>query len=121
MGVSLRPLDGVGRRLRCRRMADQARRPAGIAGSPHAGPFAVGAYAAKLRDELRKRSRVQLFGEVFNLRAGRAKVWFELRDAEGAVPCAMWRDAYDALGLGEGTLGDGTQVVVAGGPDYYPG
>ena len=25
----------------------------------------MGAYAAKLRDELRKRARVQLFGEVF--------------------------------------------------------
>ncbi|MGZ6705463.1 MAG: exodeoxyribonuclease VII large subunit [Solirubrobacteraceae bacterium] len=102
-------------------MADECVRPEGIVGSPHAGPFAVGAYAAKLRDELRKRSRVQLFGEVFGFRAGRARVWFELRDAEGALPCAMWRDAFDALGLSEGALADGTQVVVAGGPDYYPG
>jgi exodeoxyribonuclease VII large subunit len=81
----------------------------------------VGAYAAKLRDELRKRARVQLFGEVFGLRTGRARVWFELRDAEGAVPCAMWRDAFEELGLPEGALADGAQVVVAGGPDYYPG
>jgi exodeoxyribonuclease VII large subunit len=81
----------------------------------------VGAYAAKLRDELRKRARVQLFGEVFGLRAGRARVWFELRDAEGAVPCAMWRDAFEELGLPEGALADGAQIVVAGGPDYYPG
>jgi len=81
----------------------------------------VGAYAAKLRDELRKRARVQLFGEVFGLRTGRARVWFELRDADGAVPCAMWRDAFDELGLPEGALADGAQVVVAGGPDYYPG
>src|ERR1700754_4081695 len=62
-------------------MAEQRERPEGIAGSPHAGPFPVGAYAAKLRDELRKRARVQLFGEVFGFRAGRARVWFELRDA----------------------------------------
>jgi exodeoxyribonuclease VII large subunit len=102
-------------------VAEQRARPEGIAGSPHAGPFPVGAYAAKLREELRKRARVQLFGEVFGLRVGRARVWFELRDAEGAVPCAMWRDAFEALGLPEGALGDGTQVVVAGGPDYYPG
>jgi exodeoxyribonuclease VII large subunit len=102
-------------------VAEQRARPEGIAGSPHAGPFAVGAYAAKLRDELRKRARVQLFGEVFGLRVGRARVWFELRDAEGAVPCAMWRDAFEALGLPEGALSDGAQVVVAGGPDYYPG
>jgi exodeoxyribonuclease VII large subunit len=81
----------------------------------------VGAYAAKLRDELRKRARVQLFGEVFGLRTGRARVWFELRDAEGAVPCAMWRDAFEELGLPDGALSDGAQVVVAGGPDYYPG
>jgi exodeoxyribonuclease VII large subunit len=102
-------------------MAHQRARPEGIAGSPHAGPFPVGAYAAKLRDELRKRARVQLFGEVFGLRVGRARVWFELRDADGAVPCAMWRDAFDALGLPTQALGDGAQVVVAGGPDYYPG
>ena len=102
-------------------IAEQRSRPVGIEGSPHAGPFPVGAYAAKLRDELRKRARVQLFGEVFGLRAGRARVWFELRDAEGAVPCAMWRDAFEELGLPDGALGDGAQVVVAGGPDYYPG
>jgi exodeoxyribonuclease VII large subunit len=64
---------------------------------------------------------VQLFGEVFGLRTGRARVWFELRDAEGAVPCAMWRDAFEELGLPEGALADGAQIVVAGGPDYYPG
>src|ERR671936_645153 len=102
-------------------IAESRSRPVGIEGSPHAGPFPVGAYAAKLRDELRKRARVQLFGEVFGLRAGRARVWFELRDAEGAVPCAMWRDAFEELGLPAGALADGAQVVVAGGPDYYPG
>jgi exodeoxyribonuclease VII large subunit len=102
-------------------MADQRARPEGISGSPHAGPFPVGAYAAKLRDELRKRARVQLFGEVFGLRTGRARVWFELRDAEGAVPCAMWRDAFEELALPAGALADGAQVVVAGGPDYYAG
>jgi exodeoxyribonuclease VII large subunit len=96
-------------------------RPEGIAGSPHAGPFPVGAYAAKLREELRRRARVQLFGEVFGLRAGRARVWFELRDAEGAVPCSMWRDDFEALALPGGALADGAQIVVAGGPDYYPG
>jgi exodeoxyribonuclease VII large subunit len=96
-------------------------RPEGIAGSPHAGPFPVGAYAAKLRDELRKRARVQLFGEAFGFRAGRAKVFFELRDAGGALPCSMWRDAFEALGLPEGALADGTQLVAAGGPDFYPG
>src|SRR6478672_4341778 len=115
------PLDALWGPLACPCMADQRARPEGIAGSPHAGPFPVGAYAAKLRDELRKRARVQLFGEVFGLRVGRARVWFELRDAEGAVPCSMWRDAFEELRLPAGALADGGQVVVAGGPDYYPG
>jgi exodeoxyribonuclease VII large subunit len=96
-------------------------RPAGIPGSELPGPFPVGAYAAKLREGLRARPRVQLFGEVWNLSTSRARAYFELRDAAGAVPCAMWRNDLDALGLGEGALADGAQVVVAGGPDYYPG
>jgi exodeoxyribonuclease VII large subunit len=102
-------------------MAEQAGRPEGVAGSAFPGPYPVGAYAAVLRDELRKRARVQLFGEVFNVSVGRARVYFELRDGEGAVPCAMWRDAFDALRLPPDALADGAQVVVAGGPDYYPG
>ena len=99
----------------------QPARPEGVTGSAFPGPFPVGSYAVMLRDELRKRARVQLFGEVFNVSTSRARVYFELRDGEGAVPCAMWRDAFDRLGLPEGTLVDGAQVVVAGGPDYYPG
>jgi exodeoxyribonuclease VII large subunit len=62
---------------------------------------------------------VQLFGEVWGFKSGRARVYFELRDGEGAVPCSMWRNEFDALGLG--ALADGARVVVAGGPDYYPG
>ena len=96
-------------------------RPDGIAGSSLAGPFPVGAYAEKLRDELRKRARVQLFGEVWNFRASKAKVYFELRDGDGAVPCSMWRNDFERLGLRVAAFTDGCQVVVAGGPDYYPG
>src|SRR3954467_6887511 len=96
-------------------------RPDGIAGSSLAGPFPVGAYAEKLRDEMRKRARVQLFGEVWNFRASKAKVYFELRDGDGAVPCSMWRNEFERLGLAVSTFVDGCQVVVAGGPDYYPG
>ena len=97
-----------------------AQRPAGIAGSELPGPFPVGRYAARLREALRRRARVQLFGEVWNLRTSRARVYFELRDANGAVPCSMWRTDWDAL-AGPERLADGAQVVVAGGPDYYPG
>ena len=95
--------------------------PAGIPGSELSGPFAVGAYAEMLRAELRKRVRVQLFGEVWNLRESGTKAYFELRDARGAVPCSMWRTDLEKVGLPARALADGAQVVVAGGPDYYPG
>jgi exodeoxyribonuclease VII large subunit len=49
------------------------------------------------------------------------KVYFELRDADGAMPCSMWRNDFDALRLGVGALADGSQVVVGGGLDYYAG
>jgi exodeoxyribonuclease VII large subunit len=102
-------------------MATPDSRPAGIDGSALPGPYAVGRYAEGLRDFLRKRPRVQLFGEIWNLRLSRAKVYLELRDADGALPCSMWRSDFDALGLGEGVLADGAQVVVGGGLDYYAG
>ena len=74
-----------------RPMHRDAPRPDGIPGSELSGPWPVGQYAARLRDRLREFARVQVFGEVFNLRAGRARVWFELRDERGALPCSMWR------------------------------
>jgi exodeoxyribonuclease VII large subunit len=96
-------------------------RPLGIDGSNLPGPYAVGRYAAGLRDFLRERPRVQLFGEVWNLRLSRAKVYLELRDVDGALPCSMWRNDFDALGLGAGALADGAAVVIGGGLDYYSG
>jgi exodeoxyribonuclease VII large subunit len=102
-------------------MAEPEVRPAGIDGSALPGPYPVGRYAAGLRAFLRERPRVQLFGEVWNLRVSRAKVYLELRDADGALPCSMWRTDYDALGLGDVALADGAQVVVGGGLDYYAG
>jgi exodeoxyribonuclease VII large subunit len=95
--------------------------PAGIPGSDLPGPFGVGEYAAGLRDRLRRFARVQVVGEVFNWRASRARVFFELRDGDGALPCAMWRTDFDALGLPGGALCDGARIVVAGGCDFYPG
>ncbi|HEV7805450.1 MAG TPA: exodeoxyribonuclease VII large subunit [Solirubrobacteraceae bacterium] len=96
-------------------------RPAGIDGSALPGPYGVGSYAAKLRSHLQERPRVQLFGELWNLRVSRAKVYFELRDVHGALPCSMWRNQYDALALDDGALRDGARIVVAGGLDYYVG
>jgi exodeoxyribonuclease VII large subunit len=100
-------------------VAEAPGRPEGIPGSELTGPWPVGRYAARLRERLRDFTRVQVFGEVFGFKAGRAKVWFELRDGSGALPCSMWREDFQALRLV--ALADGLRVVVAGGCDYYPG
>jgi exodeoxyribonuclease VII large subunit len=95
-----------------------------VAGPPQPdlpGPFAVGRYAATLQQELRKRARVLLIGEVAGLRRTRVQSYFELRDGDGAVPCAIWNNELDKLGLPEDGLRDGAEVVIAGGPDYYTG
>jgi exodeoxyribonuclease VII large subunit len=100
-----------------------ARQPAqGIPDSPLPGPFGVGEYASALRSRLREFAHVQLVGELVNLRAARARVYFELRDATGAIPCAAWlRDWEAMIARAGGEPADGMQVVVAGGCDYYPG
>jgi exodeoxyribonuclease VII large subunit len=89
-----------------------------IPGSALPGPYPVGSYAAQLRSRLREFAQVQLVGEVWGFRLARARVYFELRDARGALPCSMWRNEFEALGV---TLTDGLRVVVGGGCDYYPG
>jgi exodeoxyribonuclease VII large subunit len=96
-------------------------RPDGIPGSSLPGPFPVGAYARKLQEELRKRARLQLVGEVAGVRRSKTKVYFELRDGDGAVPCSMWLNELERARLPADAFVDGAQVVAAGGPDYYPG
>jgi exodeoxyribonuclease VII large subunit len=95
----------------------------GIPGSALAGPFPVGEYAAALRSQLRSFTRVQLVGELVNLRSARARVYFELRDASGAIPCAVWQKDWDQIlaRAGDESPFEGMQVVVAGGCDFYPG
>ncbi len=82
------------------------------------GPFPVGTYAARLKSRLQEFARVQLEGEIWGFRFSQVRVYFELRDARGALPCSMWRDEFDRLGM---SLADGMRVVAAGGCDYYPG
>jgi exodeoxyribonuclease VII large subunit len=94
---------------------------AGIPGNGLAGPFGVGEYAAALRARLRAFVRVQLVGELADLRLSRARVYFELRDPHGAIPCAAWREDWEVMVRRAGTVREGMQVVVAGGCDYYPG
>jgi exodeoxyribonuclease VII large subunit len=93
---------------------------AGIPGVDLPGPYPVGEYADALRRRLRSFVRVQVAGEVVNLKVTASRVYFELRDARGALPCAMWRADYDNLRLPV-ALADGTEVVAAGGCDFYPG
>ena len=85
------------------------------------GPFAVGRYAKVLQEEMRKRARVLLIGEVTGMGRSKVQAYFELRDGEGAVPCVIWLNDLERAGLPEGALRDGAEVVIAGGPDYYPG
>jgi exodeoxyribonuclease VII large subunit len=85
------------------------------------GPFAVGRYARVIQEELRKRARVLLVGEVTGLGRSKVQAYFELRDSEGAVPVQIWLNDLERLGLPDGALRDGAEVVIAGGPDYYPG
>nr|MDQ3936681.1 exodeoxyribonuclease VII large subunit [Actinomycetota bacterium] len=93
---------------------------AGVPGFP--GPYPVGRYSLKLRERLREFAHVCLIGEVTGVRINSGpQVFFELRDGDGAMPCAMWRDDFDRLGLGPDELRDGAEVVVGGGCDWYPG
>ena len=95
-------------------------RAAGVPGYP--GPFPVGRYAAGLREKLRGFASVCVLGEVTNARVGRGpNVYFELRDSDGAIPCAMWRDDFERTGLSADELRDGVELVAAGRCDYYPG
>ncbi len=89
-----------------------------IADSDLPGPYPVGTYAAQLKRRLLEFARVQLVGEVWGFRSSRARVYFELRDDRGALPCSMWSSDFEALGA---VLSDGMRVVIGGGCDYYPG
>ena len=92
----------------------------GIPGFP--GPYEVGRYAHRLREQLRGFTRVALIGEVLKVRIGNGpQVYFELRDRDGALPCAMWRNEFDRCGMKPEDLRDGIEVVAAGGCDFYPG
>jgi exodeoxyribonuclease VII large subunit len=82
------------------------------------GPYEVGTYAARLKQRLLEFARVQLVGEVWGFRSSRARVYFELRDARGALPCSMWLSDFERLGI---ALADGLKVIIGGGCDYYPG
>jgi len=70
---------------------------------------------------MRRRARVSLLGEVTGLSRSKAQAYFELRDAEGAVPCAIWLNDLEKLDLPEQGLRDGAEIVIGGGPDYYRG
>lgn len=93
----------------------------GIPGSTLPGPYPVGEYAMALQRRLRDFAKVQLIGELVNLRISRARAYFELRDAGGAIPCAAWLSDWEQMLGRVGELADGMQIVVQGGCDYYAG
>ncbi len=53
---------------------------------------------------MRKRARVQLIGEVTGVGRSKVQAYFELRDGEGAVPCAIWLNDLEKAGLPRGRL-----------------
>ncbi len=83
------------------------------------GPYPVGSYAAQLKRRLQEfASRAaRRRGVWLSLEHG-ARVYFELRDARGALPCSMWLRDFEPLAI---ELSDGMRIVVGGGCDYYPG
>lgn len=85
------------------------------------GPYAVGRYASKLQEWMRERARVQLIGEVTGVGRSKVQAYFELRDGDGAIPCAIWLNDLEKAGLSDAALRDGAEVVISGGLDYYPG
>ena len=103
-------------------MSEEAPAPAEAANDPDLpGPFPVGRYARKLQGYMRARARVLVIGELTGFKRSRTSSFFELRDAEGALPCAIWNNALDRLDLDPARLVDGAEVVIGGGLDYYPG
>jgi exodeoxyribonuclease VII large subunit len=106
----------VGQTVEESRVAPDSPAPPGLP-----GPFAVGRYARKLQDWMRQRARVQLIGEVTGVGRSKVQAYFELRDGEGAIPCAIWLNDLEKAGLSESSLRDGAEVVISGGLDYYPG
>ncbi len=95
--------------------------PQGRAAPALPGPFAVGTYARKLQGWMRERARVQLIGEVTGVGRSKVQAYFELRDGEGAIPCAIWLNDLEKAGMEAAGLRDGAEVVISGGLDYYPG
>lgn len=81
----------------------------------------VGEYANRLKRDFQAMDRVEVTGELADVRRTRVQTYFQMRDERGGVPCAIWNNELDALDLPDECLRDGAAVVVLGGPDYYPG
>lgn len=93
-------------------------------GAPAAASSAalpVGEYANRLKRDFQRLERVEVTGELADVRRTRVQTYFQMRDERGGVPCAIWNNELDALDLPPECLRDGSAVVARGGPDYYPG
>ena len=81
----------------------------------------VGEYANRLKRDFQGLERVEVTGELADVRRTRVQTYFQMRDERGGVPCAIWNNELDALDLPPECMRDGAAVVARGGPDYYPG
>ncbi|MBK5231830.1 MAG: exodeoxyribonuclease VII large subunit [Thermoleophilia bacterium] len=76
---------------------------------------------ASLTQDLKGLDRVTITGELSNVSKSKVQYYFELRDGRGGVPCTMWKNDFERIGLPPDVLRDGAAIVATGGPDYYPG
>ncbi len=81
----------------------------------------VGEYANRLKRDFQALERVEVTGELADVRRTRVQTYFQMRDERGGVPCAIWNNELDSLDLPPECMRDGAAVVALGGPDYYPG
>ena len=105
------------------RVAEQLAHADGIPGSDLPGPFPVGAYAAQAaRRAAQARARA-----ARSARSGQpalsqaARLLRAARRRRRAAVLDVARRLRPRSRSPDGALADGAQVVVAGGPDYYPG
>ena len=84
-------------------------------------PIPVGEYAHGLVGGLRSMPRVTITGELVSVSKSKVQHYFQLRDERGGVPCTMWKNDFEKLGLEPEMLRDGALVIARGGPDYYVG
>jgi exodeoxyribonuclease VII large subunit len=86
------------------------------------GPYPVGRYAVRLREQLRSFAHVQLTGEIANLRAADAPApTSSCATPRARSPARCGATTGTGSASSRDSLATACRGVVAGGCDYYPG